>query len=80
MSKGPNYIRIEGICQGSNEFYHQKAGKSMKEVERLFNTYRAAPELLEALETICDQVTDLTFEQLCLVKNAIRKARGGSNE
>ncbi len=36
----------------------------------------ASPDMLEALETICDQVTDLNFDQLCLVKNAIRKARG----
>jgi hypothetical protein len=40
------------------------------------NLIASAPELLEALETICDEVTDLTFDQLCMVKNAIRKARG----
>jgi hypothetical protein len=38
----------------------------------------AAPEMLEALEIICNEVTSLTFDQLCLIKNAIRKARGES--
>jgi len=34
----------------------------------------AAPDLLEALEIIVDECTDLSFEHLCLAKNALRKA------
>lgn len=40
----------------------------------------AAPEMLEALGRIVDECTDLTFEQLCLAKDAIRKATGGDRE
>ena len=36
----------------------------------------AAPEMLEALEAICDSCLSLSFDELCLIKNAIRKARG----
>ena len=38
----------------------------------------AAPEMLEALEAICDSCLSLSFDELCLIKNAIRKARGES--
>ena len=37
----------------------------------------SAPEMLEVLGIICDQCLDLTFDQLCLVKDVIRKANGG---
>jgi hypothetical protein len=36
----------------------------------------AAPEMLAALETIVNGCLDLSFDQLCLAKDAIRKARG----
>jgi hypothetical protein len=36
----------------------------------------ASPEMLRVLEIICDECLDLTFDQLCLVKSAIRKAKG----
>ena len=37
----------------------------------------AAPEMLEALELVCENI-HLSFDELCAVKNALRKARGES--
>ncbi len=42
------------------------------------NLIATAPEMLEALEAICDSCLSLSFDELCLIKNAIRKARGES--
>lgn len=38
----------------------------------------AAPEMYEAIGRIVDECTDLNFEQLCLLKDVLRKARGES--
>ena len=42
----------------------------------VYINYNAAPDMLKALETICDEVLDLSFDHVCLIKDAIRKARG----
>jgi hypothetical protein len=38
----------------------------------------AAPDMFEAIGRIVDECTDLNFEQLCLLKSVLRKARGES--
>lgn len=38
----------------------------------------AAPDMFEAIGRIVDECTDLNFEQLCLLKDVLRKARAES--
>jgi len=36
----------------------------------------AAPDMLEAIITVVNLETELSFDALCILKDAIRKARG----
>jgi hypothetical protein len=38
----------------------------------------AAPDMLEAIETVVNKETGLSFDALCILKDAIRKAKGES--
>ena len=46
-------------------------------IEANANLISAAPDMLEALKLVCENV-NLDFDELCAVKSAIRKARGES--
>jgi hypothetical protein len=76
----PWYPHGEMITTMHCNYKPLKANNYAAHVELIANAHliASAPDLLSALETICDECTDLSFDHLCLIKNAVRKANGES--
>lgn len=55
---------------------HNENPQARGQANQIANLLSAAPDMLEAIETVVNKELNLSFESLCILKDAIRKARG----